>query len=352
LDLFASIADMAFAVPDRADPTNCVSKTDADVLMRVTGLTVRIRVPGGALRAVDGVSFVLGRGETLGLVGESGSGKTITALALMRLLETPPAEVVAGSVSFAGRDLLALSEHAMADVRGRSLSMIFQEPMTSLNPLMTIGRQIAEPLGRHLRISNADAARRARELLTSVGIPDATRVAAGYAHELSGGMRQRVTIAIAIACRPAILIADEPTTALDVTIQAQILELLTALQNEMGMAMLLITHDLAVVAETAHRVAVMYAGRIVETAPVAHLFAEPRHPYTRGLLRSVPRIERLRPPTLPEIPGVVPSLDALPQGCAFAPRCPLSDATCRAKRPELVPVTPGHDAACWKSLDG
>src|SRR5262249_14515388 len=251
---------------------------------------VRFRVPGGVLHAVDGVSFSLRRGETLGLVGESGSGKTITSMAVMRLLDTPPADIPRGAAILEGIDLLRPSEHQLSGIRGRKLSMVVQEPMTSLNPIMTIGRQIEEPLVRHLGLSSHDARCRVRELLALVGIPDPNRAVSQYPHQLSGGMRQRCMIAIAIACRPAVLIADEPTTALDVTIQAQILELLLALQRETGTAILLITHDLAVIAETAQRVAVMYAGRIVETAPVATLFSAPMHPYTRGLLQSIPRI--------------------------------------------------------------
>ena len=326
--------------------------TDGEAILRVTDIHVRFRVPGGVLRAVDGVSFVLRRGETLGLVGESGSGKTMTSMAVMRLLDTPPAEIPHGEVIFEDHDLLRLSERQMSDIRGRKLSMVFQEPMTSLNPIMTIGHQIEEPLVRHLQLPARAARARARELLALVGIPDPERALRGYPHQFSGGMRQRSMIAIAIACRPAVLIADEPTTALDVTIQAQILELLLALQRETGTAILLITHDLAVIAETAQRVAVMYAGRIVETAPVAALFATPLHPYTRGLLQSIPRIVRTPPLALPEIPGVVPSLAALPPGCAFADRCARADAHCRAMRPDLRPAARDHDVACWNPMHG
>jgi oligopeptide/dipeptide ABC transporter ATP-binding protein len=317
-------------------------------VLGVRGLRVHFRGLAGALRAVDGVSFDLRHGETLGLVGESGSGKTLTALALLRLLETPPAEVRADSVIFDGRDLLRLPEREMADLRGAQLSMVFQEPMTSLNPIMTIGRQIDEPLVRHLGLSARAARARTRELLGFVGIPRPDQAAASYPHQFSGGMRQRAMIAIALACRPAVLIADEPTTALDVTIQAQILELLEQLQREMGTAILLITHDLGVIAQTAHRVAVMYAGRIVETGPVETLFAAPLHPYTEGLLRSIPRIVRTPEPELPEIPGVVPAPGDLPIGCAFAPRCAFSDAACHRDRPDLRPAGNGREVACWK----
>jgi oligopeptide/dipeptide ABC transporter ATP-binding protein len=317
-------------------------------VLGVRGLRVHFRGPAGALRAVDGVSFDLRHGETLGLVGESGSGKTLTALALLRLLETPPAEVQADSVIFDRRDLLRLPEREMADLRGSQLSMVFQEPMTSLNPIMTIGRQIDEPLVRHLGLSARAARTRTRELLGFVGIPRPDQAAASYPHQFSGGMRQRAMIAIALACRPAVLIADEPTTALDVTIQAQILELLEQLQREMGTAILLITHDLGVIAQTAHRVAVMYAGRIVETGPVETLFAAPLHPYTEGLLRSIPRIVRAPEPELPEIPGVVPAPGDLPIGCAFAPRCAFADAACHRDRPDLRPAGNGREVACWK----
>jgi oligopeptide/dipeptide ABC transporter ATP-binding protein len=324
--------------------------TEDATILRVADIHVRFRVPGGLLRAVDGVSFSLRRGETLGLVGESGSGKTITSMAVLRLLDNPPAEITQGTVILEGTDLLRLSERQMSDIRGRKLSMVFQEPMTSLNPIMTIGRQIEEPLARHLGLASHDARRRVRELLALVGIPDPDRTLKQYPHQLSGGMRQRTMIAIAIACRPAVLIADEPTTALDVTIQAQILELLLALQRETGTAILLITHDLAVIAETAQRVAVMYAGRIVETAPVATLFAAPLHPYTRGLLQSIPRIVRTPPPTLSEIPGIVPSLVQLPPGCAFAERCSRADQRCRDIRPNLEPKAHDHEVACWNPV--
>ncbi len=321
-------------------------------LLSVRGLALHIPVPPHVLRAVDGVSFDLRRGETLGLVGESGSGKTLTALMLMRLLEPPLAALPKGEVLLDGTDLMALDERRMSALRGRTISMVFQEPMTSLNPVMTVGRQIAEPLVRHLGLSSREAVGRAEEMLRLVHIPDPARVARSYPHLLSGGMRQRAMIAIALACRPAVLVADEPTTALDVTVQAQILELLAELQREMGSAILLITHDLAVIAETAHRVAVMYAGRIVEEAPAAALFAAPRHPYTRGLLASIPRIERVPAPTLPEIPGMVPGAGDRPRGCAFMPRCARAIPDCAAEAPPLAELAPGHRAACWNPADG
>ena len=325
-------------------PTVGVAK---NVVLRVRNLRVSFRIPGGVLPAVDGISFDLRHGETLGLVGESGSGKTMTSLALLRLLDSPPAQISADAVTFEDRDLLRISERDMADLRGARLSMVFQEPMTSLNPLMTIGRQIDEPLIRHLRLSRAEARDRSVALLARVGIPRPAEAAKFYPHQLSGGMRQRAMLAIALACRPVVLIADEPTTALDVTIQAQILELLRELQEEMGTAILLITHDLAVIAQTADRVAVMYAGRIVETGPVAALFSKPLHPYTEGLLRSIPRIVRKPEPTLPEIPGVVPAPGALPAGCAFAPRCAFADATCHSTRPTLQEAGADREVACW-----
>ncbi|MCW3475529.1 ABC transporter ATP-binding protein [Limobrevibacterium gyesilva] len=321
-------------------------------VLRVDDLHVHFRIPGGVMRAVDGVSFDLRRGETLGLVGESGSGKTMTSLALLRLLETPPAQIDGKAVMFEGRDLLRLPEREMTDLRGSRLSMVFQEPMTSLNPIMTIGRQIDEPLVRHLGLTAAAARARTHELLGLVGIPRPAQAATVYPHQLSGGMRQRAMIAIALACRPSVLVADEPTTALDVTIQAQILELLEQLQQEMGTAILLITHDLAVIAETAHRVAVMYAGRIVETGPVAALFAAPLHPYTEGLLRSIPRVVRTPAAELPEIPGFVPAPGTLPAGCAFAPRCAYADAACHGTRPALQPALSDREVACWKPRHG
>jgi peptide/nickel transport system ATP-binding protein len=321
-------------------------------LLSVRGLSLHIPVPPHVLRAVDDVSFDLAAGETLGLVGESGSGKTLTALSVMRLLEPPLSELPRGEVHLDGTDLMRLDETEMSALRGKRLSMVFQEPMTSLNPVMTIGRQIAEPAIRHLGLSPRAAAARAEEMLRLVGIPDPARVAAAHPHLLSGGMRQRAMLAIAIVCRPALLIADEPTTALDVTVQAQILDLLGTLQREIGSAILLITHDLAVIAENAHRVAVMYAGRIVEEAPVDALFAAARHPYTRGLLASIPRIERQPPATLAEIPGMVPGAAERPAGCAFAPRCGRATARCAATLPPLAALTPGHRVACWEPVDG
>jgi oligopeptide/dipeptide ABC transporter ATP-binding protein len=332
-----------------AEATERTAAPSSSPALSVLDLSVHIRLPGGRmLRAVDGVTFTLARGETLGLVGESGSGKTMTAMAVMRLLDGPLADAVRGEVRLEDAPLQALDERAMSDVRGRRIAMVFQEPMTSLNPVMRIGRQISEPLRRHLGLSARDAAARAEAMLARVKIPDPARVARQYPHELSGGMRQRVMIAIATACGPAVLVADEPTTALDVTIQAQILALMRELQQAFGTAILLITHDLAVVAETAHRVAVMYAGRIVETAPVEALFATPRHPYTRALLASIPRIARQRDAALHEIRGtLVPRDDP---GCAFAPRCPRAGPMCAAA-PAAELVGPDHWVACWRHGD-
>jgi peptide/nickel transport system ATP-binding protein len=326
-----------------------VPATDASTaqpVLRVRDLKVHIGPPGHALRAVDGVDLDLRPGETLGLVGESGSGKTMTAMALMRLLEGPLARAVSGQAFLDGTEILALPETAMSDLRGSKISMVFQEPMTSLNPVMSVGTQIAEPLLRHLGFSRAAARARATDMLGLVGIPDPARAASSFPHQLSGGMRQRAMIAIALACRPAVLIADEPTTALDVTIQAQILELMAALQRDLGTAILLITHDLAVIAETAHRVAVMYAGRIVEQGTVDEIFARPRHPYTRGLLASIPRIERTRSAALHEIPGGMPDISARRTGCAFQPRCRLAGHGCDTA-PKLEPIGDDHKVACW-----
>jgi peptide/nickel transport system ATP-binding protein len=307
----------------------------------------------GIVKAVDGVDFQVAAGETLAIVGESGCGKSMTALSLMRLIPDPPGRIVSGSIKLAGRDLLTLGEEEMRKVRGNDISMIFQEPMTSLNPVMTIGKQIAEALVLHRALNRKQAFARAIEMLELVRIPAPAQRAKEYPHQLSGGMRQRAMIAMALACNPKVLIADEPTTALDVTIQAQILDLILDLQKEFGAAVILITHDLGVVAETAHRVIVMYAGRKVEEATVGALFARPLHPYTAGLMASIPRLDLMRgeekkaDDRLQEIPGIVPPLFALPKGCAFAPRCPKADALCRRERPLYEEKQPAHWAACW-----
>ena len=321
-------------------------------VLSVEDLRIQFRVAEGTLRAVDGVSFTLERGKTLGVVGESGSGKTVSALSILRLLETPPAEITSGRIVFDGRDVLGLSGAEISEVRGREIAMIFQEPMTSLNPVKRVGVQVSEPLVRHLGLSPREARARSVQLFELVGIQAPAETIDRFPHELSGGMRQRVMIAMAIACEPKVLIADEPTTALDVTIQAQILDLIVGLQDKLGMAILLITHDLAVIAETAHRVAVMYAGRIVELADVKTIFEAPQHPYTQGLLRSIPQIVRVRPAVLNEIPGIVPNLARLGDGCSFAGRCVRAIDRCRLEPPPLDVIRPGHDVACWRANDG
>jgi peptide/nickel transport system ATP-binding protein len=309
----------------------------------------------GLIRAVDGMSFALKPRETLAIVGESGCGKSMTALSIMRLIPDPPGRIVGGSVMLEGRDLLKLAEHEMRAVRGDDVSMIFQEPMTSLNPVMTIGRQIGEAVRLHQDVSKAAALERAVEMLRLVKIPEPAQRAKEYPHQLSGGMRQRAMIAMALACNPKVLIADEPTTALDVTIQAQILDLMLRMQDELGTSIVLITHDLGVVAETAQRVIVMYAGRKVEEASVDDLFDEPLHPYTSGLMGSIPRLAALTGggaeagARLQEIPGSVPSLVDLPRGCTFAPRCAFATDLCREEFPPYEEKRPGHRAACWHS---
>jgi peptide/nickel transport system ATP-binding protein len=324
-------------------------------VLEVEGLETVFFTRQGLIRAVDGVSFTLQRGETLAVVGESGCGKSITALSLMRLVPDPPGRIVGGAVRLDGRDLLQLDEKAMRAVRGNDISMIFQEPMTSLNPVLTIGRQISEAIRLHQDLSRAAAFEKTIEMLRLVRMPAPEQRAGEYPHQLSGGMRQRAMIAMALACTPKVLIADEPTTALDVTIQAQTLDLMLDLQQRLGTAIILITHDLGVVAETAERVVVMYAGRKVEEAPVVDLFERPQHPYTQALLGSIPRLGLIAggmagaPHRLKEIPGMVPPLANLPAGCAFAPRCGFADARCRAVTPDFAEKRPGHAAACWHS---
>jgi peptide/nickel transport system ATP-binding protein len=326
---------------------------DADIVLAVEALRTFFFTRQGVVKAVDDVSFSLRRGETLAIVGESGCGKSMTALSIMRLIPQPPGRIVGGSVTLSGRDLLRLDDEAMRLVRGNEISMIFQEPMTSLNPVLTIGAQIGEALRLHQGLSRSGALARAVDMLRVVKIPEGEQRAREYPHQLSGGMRQRAMIAMALACKPAVLIADEPTTALDVTIQAQILALIVELQRAMQTAVILITHDLGVVAETAQRVIVMYAGKKVEEADVGELFAAPLHPYTKGLLASIPRLDfasgEAPAPAgrLTEIPGMVPSLANLPAGCAFAPRCALADERCRTIFPPYEEKRPRHWAACW-----
>jgi len=318
-----------------------VAAADKTPLLDVRELVVRFATEHGEVTALDRVSLSLVAGGTLGLVGESGSGKSVTALSIARLLREPPARVAGGEVIFEARDLLKLSEREMCSVRGDRLSMIFQEPMTSLNPVVRVGDQVGEPLVLHRGLSRKDARARALELFREVGIADPERRVLAYPHELSGGMRQRVMIAMAIACGPRLIIADEPTTALDVTIQAQILALLSTLRKTTGSALLLISHDLGVIAETCDEVAVMYAGQIVERAEVRTLFATPRHPYTVGLLRSIPAFDPKSSSVtgkLTEIPGSVPRLSELPTGCRFAPRCPRAQQKCRDEEPQLASI--------------
>ena len=331
-------------------------------ILEISNLRTVFRVRGREIAAVDGIDLAIHPGETVALVGESGSGKSVTSLSVMRLLARRIGVIDRGAIRFRGKDgrtkdLVTLGEEEMRQIRGNDIGMVFQEPMTSLNPVYTVGDQISESLRVHRRTGRREGIEAAVGLLDKVGIPDARRRAGQYPHELSGGMRQRATIAMALACDPTLLIADEPTTALDVTIQAQILDLMQALQRERGMGMLFVTHNLGVVAEVAHRVAVMYAGRIVEAGPVAEVFKAPRHPYTMGLLKSMPRLGtasamKRSGEKLPAIPDMVPSLANLPAGCAFAPRCPFAIEACRQAMPALLPVNDRHDSRCirWQEI--
>jgi oligopeptide/dipeptide ABC transporter ATP-binding protein len=314
----------------------------------VRGLRTHFASERGEVRAVDGVDFTLERGRTLGIVGESGCGKSVTALSIMGLVPQPPGRIAGGEVLFEGEDLLKAPARRLRDLRGDKLSMIFQEPMTSLNPAFAVGEQIAEALLRHRNLTQKDADEKAVEMLRRVRIPSPERRALDYPHQLSGGMRQRVMIAMALACNPKLLIADEPTTALDVTIQAQILELMRTLRAELGTAIILITHDLGVIAELADQVLVMYAGKVIERCAAARLFAEPQHPYTVGLLGSIPRLH-LRQERLSAIEGFVPDAAAFPEGCRFHPRCPFAVERCRTEDPPLGELAKGHFAACWRA---
>jgi oligopeptide/dipeptide ABC transporter ATP-binding protein len=339
----ATIIERGRATPD-AEPGRAILEID--------NLQTHFFTSAGVVRAVDGVSYGVRSGETLGVVGESGCGKSVTALSILRLVADPPGRIVGGTIRFAGTNLLDLSEPEIEDIRGNDISMIFQEPMTSLNPLLTVGRQISEAIALHRGLSRRDARDQAVEMLRRVHIPEPERRAHAYPHQLSGGMRQRVMIAMAVSCDPKVLIADEPTTALDVTIQAQILDLIRELQDRLSTAVILITHDMGVVAENADRVVVMYAGRKVEEASAKELFERPGHPYTRGLLGSIPNLEvaahtNARRARLNEIKGMVPSLANLPQGCTFAPRCGFATAECRAAYPPLAQHRAGHWVACW-----
>jgi len=319
---------------------------DPEVILDVRDLRTYFHVMDGTVRAVDGVDFRIKRGGRLAIVGESGCGKSVTALTIMRLIDQPPGEIASGEVWFDGRDLLALSEHEMRQVRGGEIAMIFQEPMTSLNPVLTVGDQIMEAVKLHQDVGSKEAREIAIEALRDVGVPAPERRTEQYPHELSGGMRQRVMIAMALSCRPKLLIADEPTTALDVTIQRQILELIKVLQERTGTALLLITHDLGVVAETVDEVVVMYAGRIMETGTVNEVLLEPRHPYSRGLLESIPSRGRRGQP-LHVIKGVVPNPFRMPAGCKFEPRCPYRWDQCKAEEPQLYDLSGGRSSRCW-----
>jgi oligopeptide/dipeptide ABC transporter ATP-binding protein len=319
-------------------------------LLDVRDLHTEFRTGAGTVRAVDGISYAVEQGETVAIVGESGSGKSVGALSILRLIADPPGRITGGEVRFLGRDLMQLSDAEMREVRGGDIGMVFQEPMTSLNPVLTIGRQITETLEQHRRLDRAAAHRRAIELLGLVGIADPARRLKQYPHQLSGGMRQRVMIAIAVACDPKLIIADEPTTALDVTIQAQILELMSGLTRRLNVALIIITHNLGVVARYAKRVNVMYAGRIVESGPAAAIYHDPRHPYTMALLRSVPRLDRPRRARLDPVDGQPPDLTRLPPGCAFRPRCRFAIDACGETRPELEPVgAAGQFSACLRA---
>jgi peptide/nickel transport system ATP-binding protein len=317
-------------------------------LLDIRGLKTHFKTDDGWLHAVDGVDLFIDAGETLGVVGESGCGKSVTAKTVMKLIDMPPGRIVAGQVLWQGRDLVPLPPEEMQKIRAKEIAIVFQEPMTSLNPVFTVGEQIAESVRLHEGASRKEAMDRAVEMLRLVHIPMAERRVRDYPHQFSGGMRQRVMIAIALACNPKLLIADEPTTALDVTIQAQILDLMGELMERLGMAVMLITHAMGVVAETAQRVVVMYAGKVVEEAPVAELFAHPRHPYTQGLIRSIPRIDTAatHKVRLEAIPGTVPKLVEPAAGCRFAGRCAFARAECRSATPPLVEVAPGHKVAC------
>jgi len=333
---------------ETASPPTESAQPMIEPLLDVRGLVTEFHSSEGVFKAVDGVSFSVARGETLGIVGESGCGKSVTSLSVMGLIPRPPGKIPAGEIVFEGRDLLTLSSRQMRDVRGNDISMIFQEPMTSLNPVYTVGQQIMEGILLHENISEAQARERAIEMLRLVRIPSPEGRVDDFPHQMSGGMRQRVMIAMALACNPKLLIADEPTTALDVTIQAQILDLMRDLRERTGTAIMLITHDLGVIAELADRVVVMYAGKVVEEARVGDLFTDPQHPYTLGLLGSIPKLD-VEEERLATIEGSVPNPYNMPAGCKFNPRCPFADDKCRQEVPALAEVKPGHKVACWKA---
>jgi oligopeptide transport system ATP-binding protein len=343
----------------RVDPLSTGSKSASAVvapLLEVKGLRTQFMTQDGVVKAVDDVSFYVMPGETLGVVGESGSGKSMTGLSIMRLIPSPPGKIASGQVLFEGKDIIKMSDGQVRSIRGNQIAMIFQDPMTSLNPVLTVNRQISESLMLHLGMNKGQAKTRSIELLKMVGIPNADERVDQYPHQFSGGMRQRVMIAMALSCDPKLLIADEPTTALDVTIQAQILDLMKALQEKSGTGVILITHSMGVVAGVADRVQVMYAGHIVETATTEEMFANPRHPYTVGLMKSIPRLDARTKERLEPIRGLPPDLIDLPDMCPFVPRCNYAREQCEQKNPPLLEVAPGHFSACWfweeVSIDG
>ncbi len=323
----------------------------AERLLEVNDLATYFFTADGVVKAVDGISYHIDERESVAIVGESGSGKSVSALSVMRLVASPPGRIVHGEVKFDGKDLLALTEPEMRRIRGNDIAMVFQEPMTSLNPVLTIGFQLTEALKLHLGMNRQEATDRAADLLGLVGIPDSQRRLKDYPHQFSGGMRQRVMIALAVSCNPRLIIADEPTTALDVTIQAQVLEVMRDLANQFGTAIVIITHNLGVVARYAERVIVMYAGKIIESGSATEVYHDPKHPYTLGLLRSVPRLDEIRPEKLEAIEGLPPLVVDLPDACAFAPRCRYVTDKCNEKMPELEEITPGHLARCYRMAE-
>ena len=320
-------------------------------LLEVRDLATHFFTQDGVVKAVDGITYDIDEGEILGIVGESGCGKSVSALSIMRLVANPPGRIVGGEILFEGEDLLGYDDAEMRHIRGNRIAMVFQEPMTSLNPVLTIGRQLTETLELHQKMNKSQARERAGELLSTVGIPDAPSRLKDYPHQFSGGMRQRVMIAMALSCNPRLIIADEPTTALDVTIQAQILELMQDLSKQFGTALIIITHNLGVVARYAHRVNVMYAGKIIETGTARDIYHNPRHPYTIGLLGSVPRLDEIRKDRLDAIDGLPPNLGDLPGGCSFAPRCKFAIDKCIQEEPELENVDENHTSACWRRAE-
>jgi oligopeptide/dipeptide ABC transporter ATP-binding protein len=327
-----------------------IIRTDSPIILQVNDLRTRFHIAEGTVYAVNGVSFHLRQGETIGVVGESGCGKSVTMMSVMGLIPIPPGEIASGQAIYKGKDLLKLDEKAMEEIRGNEIAMVFQDPMTAFNPVLTIGRQLGEPLRIHQGLNKEENQQRCVELLEHVGIPEPGNRLADYPHQFSGGMRQRAMIAMALSCSPSILIADEPTTALDVTIQAQIVELVLSIRESTNMAVIWITHDLGVVAEIAERVVVMYAGFIVEEAIVDSLYEDPRHPYTQALLAALPRVDKRRDKRLQSIPGAPPNLLMAPKGCPFVPRCQFAFEHCREEMPPLIGVATNHQVACWYDL--